>query len=173
MTNPQPNKQPSGIFSEIDDIQGQINILKQEVYNLRTQKCAEDVIPGANSELKSITQETENAANEIMNNAEEIQNIAMTLGDETQKQQLIDNVTKIFEACNFQDITGQRIAKVVNALAAIENSITKLSKHLSDDLCQNAANPITPAINDDASLMNGPQLKPPSQDEIDDLFTKI
>jgi chemotaxis protein CheZ len=32
-------------------------------------------------------------------------------------------VVKIFEACNFQDLTGQRITKVVRALSFIEERV--------------------------------------------------
>ncbi len=38
---------------------------------------------------------------------------------------VMDNAMKIIEACSFQDLTGQRIAKVVETLKAIENRVSR------------------------------------------------
>ena len=39
---------------------------------------------------------------------------------------LQDATTRIYEACSFQDITGQRITKVVAALKAIEAKVAQI-----------------------------------------------
>jgi chemotaxis protein CheZ len=41
-----------------------------------------------------------------------------------------DNVMQIFEACSFQDITGQRISKVVETLQFIDTRISRLVEKL-------------------------------------------
>jgi chemotaxis regulatin CheY-phosphate phosphatase CheZ len=35
-----------------------------------------------------------------------------------------DHLTRIYEACNFQDIAGQRIGKVIETLSAVEDART-------------------------------------------------
>ena len=37
-----------------------------------------------------------------------------------------DQVVRIFEACNFQDLTGQRITKVVETLRFIESRVVRM-----------------------------------------------
>ena len=39
---------------------------------------------------------------------------------------LQDAVTRIYEACSFQDITGQRITKVVTTLKVIEEKVAHI-----------------------------------------------
>ena len=35
-------------------------------------------------------------------------------------------ITQIFEACNFQDLTGQRLTKVVNTMKFIEERLNRI-----------------------------------------------
>src|SRR5215208_6065261 len=41
-------------------------------------------------------------------------------------QDILDHVIQIFEACNFQDLTAQRIIKVVATLNFVEDRITRM-----------------------------------------------
>ncbi len=43
-------------------------------------------------------------------------------------------VTQVYEACNFQDITGQRITKVVNTLKHIEEKVEALVSAFGDEI---------------------------------------
>jgi chemotaxis protein CheZ len=46
-------------------------------------------------------------------------------------QDLVSNkMIGIFEACTFQDITGQRISKVVDTLRFIDERVTSFIEHL-------------------------------------------
>ena len=58
---------------------------------------------------------------------------------------------RIYEAFSFQDITGQRIAKIVATLQAIEAKVG----HIRGAFGSSAPVPVLP---DEASLLNGPQL---------------
>ncbi len=83
-----------------------------------------------------------------------------------------NEVTKIIEACSFQDITGQRITKVVNTIRFIEERILAMIEIWG--AAAFADLPISQESNaeGDAGLMNGPQLanKGISQDDINALF---
>ena len=86
-----------------------------------------------------------------------------------------DQVVQIFEACNFQDLTGQRITKVVNTLKFIEDRIVKMMEIWGglDSFKDIEVERIAEATGD-AALLNGPKLEADaghaSQDDIDALF---
>ncbi len=126
----------------------------------------------ANLELDAVVKATEKATNQILDCVEKMQTAAQQ-ADPDIKKAIDENATKIFESCNFQDITGQRIKKVVNTLLEIEKSVNAiLEGKLSTKPPE--AKPVTQKDKDKA-LMNGPQLegKAPSQDDIDKLFDSI
>ena len=79
--------------------------------------------------------------------------------------------TEIMTACSFQDLTGQRISKVVNALRYIETRINAMIEIWGIDEAARVA-ATAPADNrPDAHLLNGPQLEGAAdQSEIDSLF---
>jgi chemotaxis protein CheZ len=81
-------------------------------------------------ELDAAVQASEQATQKILAAAEEIDQAANNLsasvkGNSEQglAQDIRDRVIGIFEACNFQDVTSQRLAKVRTALAALDTMI--------------------------------------------------
>ena len=64
--------------------------------------------------------------------------------------------TQIYEACSFQDITGQRITKIVATLKAIEGKVAHIIGTFGPSSDARAAR--GPHIASDADLLNGPQL---------------
>ena len=93
-----------------------------------------------------------------------------------------DHVIAIYQACSFQDITGQRINKVVKTLKQIESKVDQLLSAFGDEVAQQR----TKATNEAAAaqesakaareehLLNAPQLptEAVSQADIDALFMK-
>ena len=75
----------------------------------------------ATEELDNVVEATEQATSEILQAAEEIQEVAWTLREKGAEAELCDTLdqraTDIYTACSFQDITGQRTAKVVQGAA--------------------------------------------------------
>lgn len=135
-------------------------------------------LPAATDELEAVVQATAQATHGIMDAAEAIQTIALGIDDEPQ-QALIAETTRIFEACTFQDITGQRVTKVVQALNLIDQKLDTLIACLGDALDKEeavvAARPAPAPPVSDADLLNGPQLPAvaKSQAEIDALFDSL
>jgi len=118
------------IQAEIADISGKIKATKVEMAALRHQLAGQDTFHEAASELNAVVSATEVATNTIMGCAEELDGIVAELkacapeGDQTARiTDMGETVTRIYEACNFQDLTGQRITKVVRALAFIEERV--------------------------------------------------
>lgn len=126
----------------------------------------------AGEELTAVVKATEKATNDILDAADLIQeNLGKVGGDPKAGQAILDATTRIYDACNFQDITGQRITKVLATLEFLERKINNL-KALFDQTNE-GYNPDMSDLQDkraDAHLMHGPALDGPSQDEIDKLF---
>jgi chemotaxis protein CheZ len=156
------------IFSEIEQISKQIKLTRSEMVNLNPAAIGEKFIPGATSELEAVTKATEQSTNIILDAAETIQNIAMQLPDKVVSGQIIDKITAIFEACNFQDITGQRIAKTLKALEEIDSRISSLVKSIG--IKASPQDHVIEMPNQRKTTLTGPQLEAPSQNDIDNLF---
>ena len=81
---------------------------------------------------------------------------------------LQDATTRIYEACSFQDITGQRINKVVATLKTIETKVTQIVATFGGG---ERSVPIAVAVEDteatEAALLNGPQHPTVAMDQSD------
>ncbi|MFN3131328.1 chemotaxis protein [Roseibium sp.] len=117
------------VTEELTAIAKEITRMKQEISALRANDMTGNKIPDAGRELDAIVEATENATNTIMEAAEEI--MAADPSDSVAYQDLVSNkMIGIFEACTFQDITGQRISKVVETLRFIDERVTSFIEQL-------------------------------------------
>ncbi len=144
---------------------------REEVSTLKQEDRGGAFLSSTTDELEEILTETANAANEIMSAAEAIEEIGAKADPETSAA-LCDAVTRIYEASAFQDITGQRITKVVRALQHIEGRIAALAEACDDGTVRDTAVLAVEEADGDAGLLNGPQLgkNANTQSEIDRLF---
>jgi chemotaxis protein CheZ len=117
---------------EADAIHNAIARTKQEIAMLHEGTFGHGR-PRAARELRAVVDGTERAAHAIMDAAETIARAAKALATthehdngEALSQEIRDNVLRIFEACNFQDLSGQRIAKVLAMLQSIDESIARM-----------------------------------------------
>ncbi|WP_193560414.1 hypothetical protein [Dankookia rubra] len=75
-------------------------------------------------ELEAVVQATEAAATTIMEAAEAIQDwIEGGAQDKAALRALSARVSSIFEACSFQDVTGQRIRRAIQHLQQVETML--------------------------------------------------
>lgn len=167
-----------GFFKQLDKrraeefrvIAGYIARAKDEIRELRPHDLSHERIPTAGAELEAITRDTETATHTIMNAAEAI--MAIEAADASAYKAAVDDeVMKIFEACSFQDITGQRVSKVINVLQQIEERVTKLASALGvDDKPSETLTEREQRAKD--LLLNGPAIGGPetAQDAIDAMF---
>jgi chemotaxis protein CheZ len=71
-----------------------------------------------------VVQATEAAANTIMEAAEAIQDwLASDSKDPASLRLVSEKVSSIFEACSFQDVTGQRIRRAIQHLQQVEQML--------------------------------------------------
>jgi chemotaxis protein CheZ len=118
------------VRSEVADIAGRIRITKLEMSQLRHPLSKEDKFETATQELGAVVKSTEQATTIILDAAERveeiIQELRAQLGEGYHSDRLNDMrefIVGIYEACNFQDLTGQRINKIVRALSFIEERV--------------------------------------------------
>lgn len=131
----------------------------------------------ATMELDEVVKATEEATNSIMDAADAMQEVARGLDDKEAGQKLIDEAMKIYDACSFQDITGQRINKVLRTIEEIEARVVRLVTLFGGALPEgySAKDISARAERPDEALMEGPQLSGDgkSQDDIDKLFDSM
>lgn len=162
------------IYHELDALAGYIRKAKMEIASIRPDEIQDQHIPMATDELDAIVAATEEATGTILDCAEKLENIGATL-DDKDSEAVTDAVTRIYEACNFQDITGQRITKIVKALKHIEDKIGNLVNAMGEQMNIVIKDDETEAVDEeiiDKELLNGPALPEDavSQDDIDALL---
>src|SRR5262249_23268459 len=127
--------------------------VKREIAAVQPHDIRERHIPMATDELDAVLEHTAEATGTILDVAETIERLTPSMTKETGAA-AAKCVTRIYEACNFQDITGQRTTKVFQAWKHIEAKIDALLVAFGDRVAVVA----TPAPFQSDSLMNGPQL---------------
>ena len=130
-------------------------------------------------ELDAVVESAERATQQILDAAEDIEDAAKTLSASLKRRQeqalaldIQDDVLRIFEACNFQDLSGQRIAKVMATLKFVEERINHMVAIWGGvDALKTYVEPNT-ANGDDR--LHGPKLDGDAghvtQDDVDRLF---
>ncbi len=103
---------------------------RSQIVAMRAEDESDSTLGRAKGELDAIVQATESATGGILAAAEEIQEIAWTLregGFAPETCEAIDErATNIYIACSFQDLTSQRIRKVIDAMQFLESRITQM-----------------------------------------------
>lgn len=162
------------IHSDLAAIANQISDTKSELANFHAAEMEKANIPEAGVELDAVVEATENATETIMAAAEEIM-CADPSDHEAYSAVVNDKIIEIFEACSFQDITGQRISKVVKTLESVDKQINHLLSHFDTDGEEWIEEEIKTHRDQETKdgLLNGPQAedKAVKQDAIDDLFS--
>jgi chemotaxis protein CheZ len=115
------------VLREMREIADYITAMKREIGTLQVNEIRNRRIPAAGLELDAIVQATEAATHTIMECAEAVM-AARADGPQAYKALVDAKMLVIFEACSFQDITGQRIAKVVETLQHIEARVTRFAE---------------------------------------------
>jgi chemotaxis protein CheZ len=168
--------------SETDSIHRAITRTMQELASLHFGTFAGAGQGRASRELDAVVDSTERATQQILEAAETIDEAANTLSASLKHEQehalasdIRDHVVRIFEACNFQDLSGQRIAKVLATLTFVEDRVARMLEIWGgrDAIKDYAAGAIA-EHKTETKLVNGPKLSGDaghvSQEEIDAMF---
>ncbi|CCE01967.1 protein phosphatase CheZ [Bradyrhizobium sp. STM 3809] len=153
---------------------GQISSMRRELAALQGDNSS---FASMTDTLDAIVENTEAAGNTILESMEAISaSVGKLQGAKDPAtaavcDEIVDSTNKVFEACAFQDLTGQRITRVVKSLKFMEEHINRLVRIWGkEELARMAAELSAPST---PSLLNGPQRTGVaiSQDDIDKLFT--
>jgi len=161
------------VYGELREIAGYIETMRHEIGALQVNDLKNTRIPSAGEELDAIVQATETATNTIMECAEAL--MSADASDPAAYKALVDErMLTIFEACSFQDITGQRIAKVVETLQHIEERVSRFAdvmnaKDIDGFLTEHER---ARAERKEKFLLHGPQLAGGGVDQakVDEMF---
>ncbi len=161
------------LYHELESLADYIHTARAELAELRPNEINTSLIPTATDELDAIVGATEVATNAILDAAERLEGMVPLLDVEV-AERLGEITTTIYESCNFQDLTGQRITKVVKMLKAIEQKVDSLVKAFGGEFGDAAAAAPREVLTDE-DLLNGPQLPTiaSDQDEIDRLLASF
>ncbi len=158
------------IHDEFRYIATYISQTRDEIAAFRPNDIKNARLPTAGAELEAIVKNTEDATNTIMAAAEQI--MSADIADDGAYRRFVNaKMVEVFEACSFQDITGQRVRKVVDTLRHIEERVTRFAHVMGvKDAQDGEASPEDSRRA--ANLLNGPALNGPetSQRDIDAMF---
>lgn len=167
------NSMDAAIYRELREIASYITTMKSEIGALQANDLKAKRIPAAGRELDLIVQSTADATNTIMECAEAI--MAADASDPAAYKSFVDEqMIVLFEACSFQDLTGQRVRKVVDTLQQIEARVTRFATAINANDAAGFADEAERRRAERAAalMLNGPQEKDKaaSQDAIDAMF---
>lgn len=162
----------STIQRELRGILVRIESLRSEIAQVRAEEITQFRIPEMGRELSAVVEATEGATNTIMTAAEAV--LAADTSDPAAYQELVsEKMMAIFEACSFQDLTGQRVTKVVETVELIEERINILCRMLDSHGLDSAEEVLSAKDQRKKDLLlNGPALdgEGVNQADIDKLF---
>ena len=173
--------QAAKLKNELDAISEAIAQTRHELASLHYTGFRGSEMAQVTDQLDAVVAGTEQATNAILAAAEVIDERAGNLSAKLKGHEngmasdIQDQVVRIFEACNFQDLTGQRITKVVETLRFIESRVVRMMD-IWGGLESFAGIEVapSPAGQGDRGLLNGPGLDGEegraTQAEIDALF---
>jgi chemotaxis protein CheZ len=166
--------------AEMSAIRAAIQQTKTEIATLHQSGFQGKELGKVTDELDAVVQGTEQATEAILGAAETIEdrvgNLSAKLDgdDQGMANDAAESVMTIFEACNFQDITGQRITKVVRTMRFIEERIDSMMEIWGGMESFEEVATLDVGPKGDAALLNGPAMEEDtnvaSQDDIDALF---
>jgi chemotaxis protein CheZ len=162
------------VYGELREIAGYIESMREKIGMLQVHDLKNSRIPSAGQELSAITKSTEQATNTIMECAEAV--MAADGSDPAAYKAMVEaKMMVIFEACSFQDITGQRIAKVVETLEHIETRVARFAEVMRDKDLEGFLTEHERQRKErkDKLLLNGPQLEGEGvvQSQVDAMFS--
>jgi len=163
----------SVVYRELREIAGYIESLKREIGVLKANEIKTTRIPLAGQELSEVCKATEAATHTIMECAEAV--MASDARNPAAYKALVEEkMMLVFEACSFQDITGQRISKVVQTLQLIDERVSRFAKAIKAKDSEGPGSEAERAREERRQrlILHGPHIGGPEtpQSEVDAMF---
>jgi chemotaxis protein CheZ len=160
------------LATEVGHVAAYVAQLKAEIAALRPAELCSDRLPGLCHELAAVDCDTKAATDRIMAAAE-----TMLSADRTSTGYAASveaGLLEILEACAFQDLAGQRLARAKRALAEIERRLQRFaaSTGVADATAHFDREAIMREVRGEVLLVDGPQTRDQAigQSAVDELF---
>lgn len=163
---------------QLNDLRAHIEETKKEIASIRHPGEEDDRLTTAAMELDAIVETTEQATHKILNSTEEIGELLDKLKERSTDvgaNNIIDEAMgktiEIMEACNFQDLSGQRTTKVIRTINYLEERILTMIGIWGEEEFV-GINVEKEELEGDDALLHGPQHEDHAinQADIDALF---
>jgi chemotaxis protein CheZ len=162
-----PGAREISLLQEVEELGRMIATARAEIAALQVDEITASHIPSATDELDAIVAHTAAATDSILEVCETLDRVAATQQGEAAAA-LQDATTRIYEACSFQDITGQRITKVVATLKTIDAKVAQIvSAFGRRPDATPAPSPSASSSEAAGTLLHGPQLPANAMDQSD------
>ncbi len=175
-----PEAVDSKLRLEILNLLQYVQRLRQEIATVSKREDDQTAFESMSDQLDAIIAATEQATNTILEAME-------TIGDKVEAlrgaddasargplcDQISDATMQVMEACAFQDITGQRVTKIVSSVKFVEERVNAMAELWGREEIEELMGTLPDdKPTGDEALMHGPQLPDDaiSQEEIDKLF---
>ena len=146
-----------------------ISQTRKEIAAMGTSEQDDSKFTSATEELDAIVEATEKATSDILEAAEDIQELAWLLREKDTDDEACDRLdaraTDIYTACSFQDLTGQRTSKVVKTLRFLESRVHSMINIWGLDDIAVEERPQPEDARPDSHLLNGPALRDQGVDQ--------
>ncbi len=181
--NGNPSAIDDKLQSEIYNLIHYIDRLRKEIAGIAQEKNSQTRFEGMADRLDAIIGSTGEATDTILSAMETIdENVGKLRAHPEPKEidALCDRITEqtcaAMEACSFQDLTGQRVSKVIGSLRFVEDRINAMSELCGREQIQSLGQEMDydgdVDLEDDGVALEGPQRAGDavSQADIDALF---
>lgn len=168
------------VATELKELSRRIDQVKSEVGAIKHPLSDTDRIKDATSHLGTIVGDMEVATNRILEGAEQVeatlsQMLVFSGGNQEISKlntEATAQVIRMMEACSFQDVSGQRVARVLRLFDEIETHISTIIDYFGPEAFANIPVDEGDGADTDGVALHGPQSAGEgiSQDEIDALF---
>ncbi len=162
------------IASEVEAVGDYVTRLRKEIARLQLNRTLMRSIPNCRNDLSGAQSATEEATHTIMSASEAVLGSTQTDLD-AYRVEVEAALLEILQACSFQDLTGQRLVRAMEAIAQIERRLQRFAKNvrISDTADTFDRQAIVQEARRETLLVEGPQDfgKAIHQSDIDKLFS--
>ncbi len=169
------------LHTELDNLIHYVERLRLELANITRKKGDRSDFENMSVQLDALVKNTEEASYEILKSSEDILETVDKLREdnsEEDRNKLCDLITTkamaTLQACSFQDITGQRVTKIIRSVQFVEERVNSMAEIYGEASINTLGLEISAKETPSEEVcMDGPAVHAEeaiSQDDIDALF---
>ena len=169
------------LHKELEKLILYVERFRQELADTTRKKGDRTDFENVSDQLDALIRNTEEASNDILKSSEDILDIVEKLREENTEEdrnalcdQIVTHATNNLEACSFQDITGQRVTKILRSIQFVQDRVNAMAEIYGHSTIHTLGMEISASeVPDEEVAMDGPAIEVEeaiSQDEIDALF---